>query len=145
MVTPGLVPEREFLSGYGAAQAVPGPLFTFAAYLGAVLRGPVSGLSGAALALFAIFLPGLLLVTGVQPFWHALKRRRRARAAMRGVNAAVVGLLAAALYDPVWRGAVHSSADFAVALALGAILLVWRAPPVLVVGLGAAAGLVVAL
>jgi chromate transporter len=141
VVMPGLVSEPAFLSGYGAAQAVPGPLFTVAAYLGAVLRGPVSGLPGAALALIAIFLPGLLLVTGVQPFWHALKQQRAARASMRGVNAAVVGLLAAALYDPVWVGAVHRPADITVVVALGALLLVWRVPPIIVVGAGAMAGL----
>ena len=107
VVEPGFVPDSAFLAGYGAAQAVPGPLFTFAAYLGAVAGVP-GGVAGAALALVAIFAPGLLILMGALPFWHALRARPGARAAMAGVNAAVVGLLASALYDPVWTSAVKS-------------------------------------
>ncbi len=140
VVTPGWVSNNAFLAGYGAAQAVPGPLFTFAAYLGAVLRGPVSGVAGAVLALVAIFLPGMLLLTGTLPFWDALRSRPVAQAAMRGVNAAVVGLLGAALYNPVWISAVLRPADFALALTGFVLLVVWRAPPLLVVVLGALGG-----
>ncbi len=114
---------------------MPGPLFTFAAYLGALL-----GLANAAVAPVAIFLPGLLLVVGVLPFWGALRVRPGAQAAMRGANAAVVGILAAALYDPVWTGAVHSPADFAAAAGF-VLLAAWRTPPLAIVLLGAAAGL----
>ena len=140
VVTPGWVSDSAFLAGYGAAQAMPGPLFTFAAYLGAVLPGPLGGVLGATLALVAVFLPGILLLVGALPFWDALRARPRTQAAMRGVNAAVVGLLGAALYNPVWISAVQQPADFALAL-LGFVLLVtWRAPPLLVVALGAAGG-----
>src|SRR5271165_761250 len=136
VVAPGWVSDSTFLAGYGAAQAVPGPLFTFAAYLGAVY----GGVPGAALALVAIFLPGLLLMTGTLPFWDALRTRPSAQAAMRGINAAVVGVLGAALYNPVWTTTVVAPADFALALAGFVLLTVWRAPPLLVVGLGALAG-----
>jgi chromate transporter len=145
VVTPGSVSNNAFLAGYGAAQAVPGPLFTFAAYLGAVLDGKVGGLAGAVIALVAIFLPGLLLLMGALPFWDALRSRPLAQAAMRGVNAAVVGLLGAALYNPVWTSAVFSPADVAIAL-LGFVLLVsWRAPPLAVVAIGALGGMVMRL
>ena len=145
VVRPGWVLDSAFLAGYGAAQAVPGPLFTFAAYLGAIANVAPGGVGGAALALAAIFLPGLLLLMGVLPFWNALSRRASAQAGMRGVNAAVVGLLGAALYDPVWTGAVLRPADFAVALAGFVLLTVWRAPPMLVVVLSAAAGVGLAI
>ena len=112
VVTPGWVSEDSFLAGYGATQAMPGPLFTFAAYLGAVLRSGPGGVLGAISPLLAIFLPGFLLLLGVLPFWHALRARPAAQAAMQGANAAVVGLLGAALYDPVWTGAVHGRVDF---------------------------------
>ena len=141
VMRPGLVGDRAFLAGYGAAQAMPGPLFTFAAYLGAVARG----LPGAAIALVAIFLPGLLLLVGTLPFWDALRARPRMLAALRGVNAAVVGLLGAALYDPVWTSAVHGRADFAIALAGFVLLMAWRAPPLLAVILAASAGAVLAV
>jgi len=141
VVTPGWMSDGTFLAGYGATQAVPGPLFTFAAYLGATIQGPWGGPVGAVIALVAIFLPGLLLLMGVLPFWGELRARPRAQAALRGVNAAVVGLLGAALYDPVCTGAVLRPSDLAVALAGFVLLVVWRAPPVLVVGLGALAGL----
>ena len=142
VVAPGFVSESAFLAGYGAAQAVPGPLFTFAAFLGAVASAPPGGALGAALALIAIFAPGLLILMGALPFWHGLRVRPAARAAMAGVNAAVVGLLASALYDPVWTSAVRNPADFAVAAAGFAALVVWRAPPLAVVTSTAAAGVV---
>jgi chromate transporter len=133
VVAPGWVGNAAFLGGYGLAQAVPGPLFTFAAYLGAVM----SGLQGAAIALVAIFLPGLLLLAGMLPFWDGLSRHPGAGAAMRGANAAVVGILGAALYDPVWTGAVLTSRDFVLALAAFLALTLWRAPPwTVVAGLG---------
>ena len=140
VVEPGWVTEQQFLTGYGAAQAVPGPLFTFAAYLGAVLHGPPGGVPGAALALVAIFLPAFLLVVGALPFWSLLHAVPAAQAALRGVNAAVVGLLLAALYDPVLTGAIHSPSDFALALAAFALLTVARAPAWAVVAVTAAAG-----
>ncbi len=138
VVTTGRVPEAAFLAGYGVTQAVPGPLFTFAAYLGTV----AGGLAGAVVALVAIFLPGLLLVAGVLPFWQGLRGLRWSQPAMRGASAAVVGLLAAALYDPVWTGSIHSSADFAVAVAGFVLLVAWREPPLAIVALCAAGGLV---
>jgi chromate transporter len=140
VVDPGWVSDSAFLAGYGAAQAVPGPLFTFAAYLGAVAGAPPGGVGGAARALVAIFAPGILVLMGALPFWHGLRAWPQARAAMAGVNAAVVGLLASALYDPVWTSAVGGPADFAIAAAGFAALIVWRAPPLLVVVLTAAAG-----
>ncbi|MBU6397216.1 MAG: chromate efflux transporter [Rhodospirillales bacterium] len=139
-VAPGWVSDTSFLAGYGAAQAVPGPLFTFAAYLGAVARPAPHGLAGAALGLAGIFLPGLLILVGALPFWHGLRTRPVAQAAMRGVNAAVVGLLAAALYNPVWTSAVKTPGDFGVALLGFVLLTVWKAPPLLVVAMGAMAG-----
>ncbi|HEY7580863.1 MAG TPA: chromate efflux transporter [Acetobacteraceae bacterium] len=140
VVLPGWVSDGAFLAGYGAAQAVPGPLFTFSAYLGAVAGVPPGGVAGAALALIAIFVPGMLCLLGTLPFWHALRARRGAQAAMRGTNAAVVGLLGAALYNPVWVSAVQSPADFAVAATGFVLLVAWRAPPLLVVVLSAMAG-----
>ncbi len=140
VVAPGWVSDSAFLAGYGAAQAVPGPLFTFAAYLGAIASTPPGGALGAALALIAIFAPGLLILTGTLPFWHGLSGRPWARAAMAGVNAAVVGLLASALYEPVWTSAVRGPADFAAAAAGFAALAAGRAPPLIVVALSAVAG-----
>ncbi|MGA8443575.1 MAG: chromate efflux transporter [Roseiarcus sp.] len=133
VVDPGWVSDSAFLAGYGAAQAMPGPLFTFAAYLGAVAGVGPGGVAGAALALVAIFAPGLLLLMAVLPFWNGLRTLSNARAAMAGVNAAVVGLLASALYDPVWTGAVRGPTDFAIAAAGFVALIVWRAPPLIVV------------
>jgi chromate transporter len=140
VVLPGWVSDGAFLAGYGAAQAVPGPLFTFSAYLGAVAGVPPGGVAGAALALVAIFVPGMLCLLGTLPFWHELRARSGAQAAMRGTNAAVVGLLGAALYNPVWTSAVQSPADFAVAATGFVLLVAWRAPPLLVVVLSAMAG-----
>lgn len=133
VVDPGWTNEATFLAGYGVAQAVPGPLFTFAAYLGAVVGPAPHGLTGATLALVGIFVPGLLILVGALPFWDALRARPAAQAALRGVNAAVVGILAAALYNPVWVTAVLTPYDFAI-VAIGFILLmVWRTPPIAVV------------
>jgi chromate transporter len=140
VVVPGWVSDNAFLAGYGAAQAMPGPLFTFSAYLGAVAGVPPGGVAGAAIALVAIFLPGILCLMGTLPFWHQLRSQPGAQAAMHGTNAAVVGLLGAALYNPVWTSAVQNAADFAVAATGFVLLIVWRAPPLLVVVLAALAG-----
>lgn len=140
VVPPGWVTNEQFVLGYGAAQAVPGPLFTFAAYLGAVAGPAPNGVAGAALALAAIFLPAFLLTIGSLSWWGALQSRRDARAALRGVNAAVVGLLLAALYNPVWTSAVRRPVDFALALVALGLLVAWRLPPWLVVALTAAVG-----
>jgi chromate transporter len=145
VVTPGWVSNADFLAGYGLAQAVPGPLFTFAAYLGAVM-GPVpNGLAGATIALIALSLPGLLLVYGMLPFWDALRLRPNAQAAMRGTNAAVVGILGAALYNPVWTSAVLGPRDFVLALTGFLLLTVWKLAPWIVVVLLAAAGAILRL
>jgi len=140
VVNPGWVSNETFLAGYGLAQAVPGPLFTFAAYLGAVMNSPPNGLAGAAIALVALLLPGMLLVYGMLPFWDAMRARPAAQAALRGTNAAVVGILGAALYSPVWTSAVMSGRDFALALAGFLLLTVWKLPSWVVVVLLAAAG-----
>jgi chromate transporter len=140
VVAPGWVTSETFLAGYGLAQAVPGPLFTFAAYLGAVMGPPPNGPAGAAIALVALLLPGMLLVYGMLPFWDAMRTRPAAHAAMRGTNAAVVGILGAALYSPVWTSAVLSQRDFALALGGLLLLTVWKMPPWIVVVLLAAAG-----
>jgi chromate transporter len=141
VVPPGWVTNQEFLAGYGAAQAVPGPLFTFSAYLGAIMTGPVSGIPGAALALVAIFLPSFFLVIGALPFWSLLRHHGRFQAVLRGVNAAVVGLLLAALYNPVWVSTIRGAPDFVLLLVAAGLLLVGRTPPWVVVvvtgGLGA--------
>ncbi len=141
-VTPGWVSDDAFLSGYGAAQAVPGPLFTFAAYLGTVVSPEPHGIAGAAMGLIGIFLPGMLILIGVLPFWDSFRTRIWAQAGMRGVNAAVVGLLGAALYNPVWTSSVKTGGDFGIALAGFVLLTVWRAPPLVVVIIGALGGIV---
>lgn len=140
VVPAGVVTNEQFLAGYGAAQAVPGPLFTFAAYLGAVMHGPLSGWTGGLALLLVIFVPAFLLVIGALPFWDALRQRNPVQSAMAGVNAAVVGILLAALYDPVWTSAIHARADFATALAAFALLVYARVSPFIVVLLAAAAG-----
>jgi chromate transporter len=140
-VTPGWVNEDAFLAGYGAAQAVPGPLFAFAAYLGAVSRLEPHGIAGAALGIVGIFLPGVLILLGTLPFWDRFRQLVGIQAALRGVNAAVVGLLGAALYNPLWTTSVRSSTDFAIALTGFILLTAWRAPPLLVVVLGALGGI----
>jgi chromate transporter len=133
VVPPGWVTNDEFLAGYGAAQAVPGPLFTFSAYLGTVMGPPPNGWVGAILCLVAMFLPSFLLVIGPLPFWDELRRRPWAQSALRGVNAAVVGLLLAALYRPVWTSGITNGADFALAVAAFLLLFMWKTPPWLVV------------
>ena len=143
-VAPGWVSDDAFLAGYGTAQAVPGPLFTFAAYLGAVVRLPPHGLAGAVLGLIGIFLPGVLILLGALPFWDSFRKRAGAQAVMRGVNAAVVGLLGAALYSPVWTSSVKTPGDFAIALLGFVLLTVWRAPPLIVVIVSALGGIVLA-
>ena len=140
-VAPGWLSDDAFLAGYGAAQAVPGPLFTFAAYLGTVTALGPHGLAGAGLGLIGIFLPGMLVLLGILPFWDSLRKRIGAQAMMRGVNAAVVGILGAALYDPVWTTTVHSPRDVGIALVGFVLLVAWRTPPLVVVAFSAAAGM----
>jgi chromate transporter len=144
VVPPGWVTNDVFLAGYGAAQAVPGPLFTFAAYLGAVMGPKPNGWLGAGLCLVAMFLPAFLLVIGPLPFWDELRRKPWAQSALRGVNAAVVGLLLAALYNPVWTAGITASADFALAAIDFLLLFMWRTPPWLVVILSAVGGAIIA-
>ncbi|MVA22082.1 chromate efflux transporter [Agrobacterium vitis] len=133
VVDTGWVSNDAFLAGYGVTQAMPGPLFTFAAYLGAVMGPQPNGTVGAAIALLAVFLPGFLLLLGALPFWDDFRKRPLAQAAMRGANAAVVGILAAALYSPVWTSAILRPYDFAVAAVGFLLLTVWKAPPWIVV------------
>jgi chromate transporter len=140
-VASGWVADDIFLAGYGAAQAVPGPLFSFAAYLGAVAVPSPHRVAGAALGLIGIFLPGMLILLGTLPFWDKLRVRTGAQAIVRGVNAAVVGLLGAALYDPIWISSVKTSGDFSAVLVGFTLLTVWRAPPLLIVILGALTGI----
>jgi chromate transporter len=144
VVPPGWVSNDAFLAGYGAAQAVPGPLFTFAAYLGAVMGPQPNGWLGATLCLVAMFLPSFFLTIGALPFWDELRRRPAAQSALRGVNAAVVGLLLAALYNPVWTSGISSGADFALAVAGFLLLFMWKVPPWLVVVLSAIGGAAIA-
>jgi chromate transporter len=138
------VSSQDFVAGYGAAQAVPGPLFTFAAYLGYVMDVGPGGVAGAAITTAAIFLPSFLLVYGTLPFWASLRRRPALGSALLGVNAAVVGLLLAALYDPVWTSAILGPADFALALGGLALLAVVRVPPWLAVAVVGVAGAAIA-
>jgi chromate transporter len=142
-VAPGWVSDDTFLAGYGAAQAVPGPLFSFAAYLGAVAGSPAHAVIGAALGLVGIFLPGMLILLAALPFWDALRDRGPVRAAMRGINAAVVGLLGAALYDPLWTTTIHTVGDVLVSLAGFALLTLWRVRPLLVVMMVGFGGIVI--
>lgn len=140
-VAPGWVSDETFFSGYGAAQAVPGPLFTFAVYLGAVAKPSPHGLAGAVIGLLGIFLPGILLLLGTLPFWTFVRARAGAYATMRGVNAAVVGLLGATFVNPLWLGTVNSPMDIAAALIGFLLLTVWQTRPLLVVLLGALVGI----
>ncbi|HEV8403628.1 MAG TPA: chromate efflux transporter [Candidatus Limnocylindrales bacterium] len=140
VVDPGWVSDDRFLAGYGMAQAVPGPLFTFAAYLGAVSIPAPDGVPGATIALVAIFLPGLLLVWAALPFWDSLRMSVGIRRALSGTNAAVVGILLAALYTPVWTSAISAPIDIVIAAGALALLLTGRLPPIVVVGLCALAG-----
>lgn len=143
-VPTGWISADAFLAGYGVAQAVPGPLFTFAAFLGAAQGFPPNGVLGAMIALCMVFLPGLLLIYGMLPFWDGFRRRPTAQAVLRGVNAAVVGILLAALFDPIWTSSVRTPVDFAIALAAFAALVLWKVPAWLVVGLTAVAGVLAA-
>jgi chromate transporter len=143
VVGPGWVTKEEFLAGYGAAQAVPGPLFTFSAFLGSLIDGPGGAWGMALICLLGIFLPAWLLVLGVMPFWQGAVRRPGVGAALAGTNAAVVGLLGAALYNPVWTGVIHSALDLVFLLGVAAALLVLRWPSWLVVILAGVAGWVV--
>jgi len=145
VVPPGWVSNDAFLAGYGAAQAVPGPLFTFSAYLGTVMGPAPNGWAGAILCLVAMFLPAFLLVIGPLPFWDELRRRSWAQAALRGVNAAVVGLLLAALYRPVWTSGISNAADFALGIAAFLLLFMWKTPPWLVVVFCAVGGAVLSV
>ncbi len=144
VVPSGWVSNDTFLAGYGAAQAVPGPLFTFSAFLGGSMNEGSTRLMSAALCLVAVFVPSFLLVFGVMPFWDRLRVNLHVQAALAGVNAAVVGLLLAALYDPVWTNAIFGPYDFALALAALVALMAWRLPPWLVVIVGGLAGWAVA-
>lgn len=133
IVEPGFLSADAFLTGYGAAQAVPGPLFSVAAYLGALMPQQGHPTLGAVIALAGIFVPGFLLVYGALPFWHALRTSTFAKAALRGVNAAVVGLLAAALYDPIWTATILTKADFVIASGAFLLLTVAKAPSLAIV------------
>jgi chromate transporter len=144
-VTPGWVTDDAFLAGYGAAQAVPGPLFTFAAYLGAVVGLTPDGVSGALVGIVGIFLPGMLILLGTLPFWEALRTSVSAQAVMRGVNAAVVGMLGAAFYNPIWATSVKTIGDFVLALFSFLLLIVFRIPPLVVVIITALGGIVLAI
>lgn len=140
VVTPGWISTDTFMAGYAAAQAVPGPLFTFAAYLGTTMEVQPNGWTGALICLVGIFASSFLLVIGPLPFWDDLRRMRPMRSAMLGVNAAVVGLLLGALYDPVWKIAIHTAPDFGLALICFVLLMFWKLPPWLVVLFAALAG-----
>jgi chromate transporter len=140
VVNPGWVSSDAFMAGYGAAQAIPGPLFTFSAYLGAVSRIPPAGLLGAFICLIAAFLPSFLLILGVLPFWERLRRVETMRFAMQGINAAVVGLLLSAFYNPVWTSAILSPKDFGVAAVCFLLLVFWKAPSLSVVIFSAVTG-----
>jgi chromate transporter len=140
VVGPGWVSQEAFLAGYGAAQALPGPLFAFAAYLGTLLPAPLGGWGSGLLMLLAIFLPGALLIVGAMPFWDQLRRQPAVQQSLAGINAAVVGLLAAALYRPIWTSTIASAGDLLLAgLAFG-LLVSGRVRPLLVVALSAAGG-----
>jgi len=138
-VPTGALSEQEFLAGYGAAQAVPGPLFTFAAYLGAVINGWQGGL----LATFAIFLPAFLLILGTLPFWDSLRSNPKIKGALMGVNASVVGILISALYQPIWTSSILAPIDFALASILFSMLVFWKLPPWMIVVTGALGGLLI--
>ena len=145
VVPTGWVSGDTFLAGYGAAQAMPGPLFTFAAYLGAVAQLEPNGWLGAMICLLAIFAPSFLLIVGALPYWDRLRRVPQMRRALAGVNAAVVGLLIAVFYDPVWTTAIQSPTDFALGLAAFGLLMFWSVPPWAVVVLAAGGGMAMSL
>ncbi|GIO94187.1 MULTISPECIES: chromate efflux transporter [Paenibacillus] len=135
-VANGWMTKEEFLTGYGATQAVPGPLFTFAGYLGMLIQGVPGGI----LATLAIFLPGFLLIVGVMPFWNAIRTHAKLQGMLTGMNAAVVGILLAALYHPIWTSSIDGSIEFVIGAGLFAMLMFWKCPPWVVVLAGAAAG-----
>ena len=137
VVPPGWIDNNAFLAGYGAAQAVPGPLFTFSAYLGTMMGPPPNGWQGGLFCLAAMFLPAFFLSIGPLPLWSWFRRHPTMRSVLKGVNAAVVGLLLAALYNPVWTSAIHSARDFAIGIVAFLLLALWAVPPWLVVILGA--------
>ncbi|MCV2868462.1 chromate efflux transporter [Defluviimonas sp. WL0002] len=141
VVSPGWVSPDQFLAGYGAAQAVPGPLFTFSAYLGATLGPEPNGIAGAMVALASLFLPGFLILIAILPFWDRFRAMPSAQSVMQGANAAVVGILGSALYTPVFTGAIGDTRDFALAIAAFVALTAWRAPPWTVVMFAAAGGI----
>ncbi len=141
VVPNGWISRDDFLAGYGAAQAVPGPLFTFAGYLGAIIYG----IPGAILTTVAIFLPGFLLIIGVLPFWSTLRKNQRVQGALTVVNAVVVGILLAALYNPLWVSAILSPFDFALLVILFGILVFWKLPPWVIVIAGAIGGTIIKL
>jgi chromate transporter len=145
VVDPGWTSNAQFLAGYGVAQAVPGPLFTFSAYLGAIVDVGPGGVWGALIALVAIFLPGFLLLIGVLPFWNTFRRYTWAQAVMRGASAAVVGILASALYAPVFTTAITGPAPFALAAVCFVLLVAWKLPPWIVVIVGAAGGILITI
>jgi chromate transporter len=145
VVLPGWVSSSQFLAGYGLTQAMPGPLFTFSAYLGVVLNRPPNGLEGGLLALFSLFLPSFLLVYGPLPFWNSLRQRVAFQSALAGINAAVVGILLAALYNPIFTTSVTSIPDFALTIGLGVLLIVWKRPPWNIVLIAAAGGFLISL
>ena len=145
VVENGWVTTEQFIAGYGASQAIPGPLFTFSAYLGTVMDIGPGGIGGALIALIAIFFPSFLLVIAILPFWNRLSQAKRFRAALVGINAAVVGILAAAFFDPVWTSSVKEPADFALAAAAFGLLVFWKLPSWLVVILCAGAGAALSL
>lgn len=136
-VPTGMVSNDVFLAGYGAAQALPGPLFSFAAYLGTISKLPPNGLLGASICLLAIYLPSFLLIIGLLPFWEKLRRFHLIKRAMLGINATVVGMLLAALYNPVWTSAIYNVRDFCIVLGIFLLLNFWKWPPWLVVLSGA--------
>lgn len=138
-VPTGWLTEQQFLAGYGAAQAVPGPLFTFAAYIGAVINGWQGGL----FATFAIFLPAFLLILGTLPFWDALRSNPKIKGALLGINASVVGILISALYNPIWTSSIHTAKDFALAAILFSMLVHWKFPPWIIVVTGALGGMLI--
>lgn len=138
-VPTGWLTEQQFLAGYGAAQAVPGPLFTFSAYIGAVINGWQGGL----FATFAIFLPAFLLILGTLPFWDALRSNPKIKGALLGINASVVGILISALYNPIWTSSIHTAKDFALAALLFSMLVHWKLPPWIIVVTGALGGMLI--
>ncbi|WP_159887580.1 chromate efflux transporter [Paenibacillus puerhi] len=141
VVPSGWLTDSQFLAGYGAAQAVPGPLFTFSAYLGTVMNGWTGGM----VALIAMFLPSFLLVTGALPFWDAIRRRPNFQSVLKGINAAVVGILLAALFNPVWLKAIHTPYDFCLAIAAFGLLMLWKLPPWVIVLFSAAGGALISM